>query len=96
MRGGVHVAVLLLAAACAGPPPDPNIGMSPPRATPASAAVSPADQAIRELRQEDAARGPALNPPRATGEPVANPYDIGAEGQTPAMPSQASPVFRGL
>lgn len=80
-------------------PPPPSASAAP-RPTPA-AAGTPAQQESqriqRALNQDsrdqrvNAADGLA---PRRTGEPDYAPYDEGAMGQMPEMPSQVSPAFR--
>jgi hypothetical protein len=89
-------------AACGGQGTTVPVPEATPRPAPrAAGGPTPAEQAAREMRMEtrddvEAARLRAVDPQarRPTGEPRPDPYDIGAQGQLPAMPEQVSPIFR--
>ena len=96
---------VLLAVACAEAPAPrpiaaPTQRLPPP--VPVAASGTAEEQASRRLNRalsQDAqadrfqATGPGA--PRQTGEPGANPFDIGGSGQGPAMPDRVSPAFSG-
>lgn len=91
----------MLAVACAEAPPPPAAPHAPAMAAPVArpvAAGTPEEQASRRLQRalnQDAAAD-RLRSASPTGEPFADPYDIGGGGQAPVMPDQVSPAFRGL
>ncbi|MBR0648964.1 hypothetical protein GXW78_04770 [Roseomonas terrae] len=85
---------LLLATACAEPPPARIVAPSAPLPAPVPIGT-PEEQAARRLQRALGQSGQG-DPARQTGEPRQAPFDIGGQGQGPVMPDQVSPAFRGL
>ncbi len=92
---------VLIAVACAEAPA-PVVAPVPrlPPPVPVAASGTPEEQASRRLNralsqdaQADRFQSSESGAPRQTGEPGANPFDIGGSGQGPVMPDRASPAF---